>query len=121
MRKGPNKSSRLHAHLQVVEIFTRESWMNFFEKFRGFDDEISHEFSLSLVPHTRTHATVTTRGFSIEITLEFISRVTTLPLGLHWSRDEKPIGQASKRKFFQDNEIHVEDKNGIMRASVPYP
>jgi len=58
------------------------NWMNFFEKFRGFDDEISHEFALFLVPHTRTHATVTIRGLSIEITPEFISRVTTLPLGL---------------------------------------
>lgn len=55
--------------------------MNFFEKFRGFDDEIAHEFSLSLVPHTRTHATVTIRGLSTEITNEFISRVTTFILG----------------------------------------
>ena len=95
--------------------------MNFFEKFRGFDDEIAQEFSLSLVPHTRTHATVTIRGLSIEITPEFISRVTTLPLGLPWSKDEKPIGLAAKKKFFQDNETPIEDKNGIRRASIPYP
>jgi len=66
--------------------------MNFFEKFRGFDDEISHEFSLSPVLHTRTHAIVTIRSLSIEITPEFISRVTTLPLGLPWSKDEKITG-----------------------------
>ena len=96
--------------------------MNFFEKFRGFDDEIAQEFALSLVPHTRTHATVTIRGLSIEIkTHEFISRITTLPLGLPWSKDEKPIGHAAKKKFFQDNETPVEDKNGIRRASIPYP
>ncbi len=47
---------------------------------------------LSLVPHTRTHATITIRGLSIEMTPEFINRVTTLPLGLPWSKDEKPIG-----------------------------
>ena len=110
MRKEPINSTRIHAHPQVVEIFTRANWMNFFEKFRGFDDEIAHEFSLSLVLHTRTHATVNTRGLSTEITLEFISRVTTLPLGMPWSKDEKMIGQVSKRKFFQDNETPVEDK-----------
>jgi len=95
--------------------------MNFFEKFIGFDDEISHKFSLSLVPHTITHATITIRGLSIEITSEFISRITTLPLGLPWSKDEKIIGHAAKRKFFQDNETPIEDKNGIRRASVLYP
>ena len=103
MRKELTNSIRLHAHPQVVEIFTSANWMNFFEKFRGFDDEISHEFSLSLVPHKRTHSTVTIRGLSIEITLEFISRVTTLPLALPWSKDEKIIGETAKRKFFQDN------------------
>jgi len=56
--------------------------MNFFEKFRGFDDEIANEFALSLVPHTRTYATITIRCLSIEITTEFIGKVTTLPLGL---------------------------------------
>ena len=121
MRKEPTNSTRLHAHPQVVEIFTRENWMNFFEKFRRFDDEISHEFALSLVPHIRTPATVTIRGLSIEITPEFISRVTTLPLGLPWSKDEKPIGQAAKKNFFQNNETPVEDKIGIRRASIPYP
>lgn len=121
MRKELSNSTTLHAHPQVVEIFTRANWMNFFEKFRWFDDEISHEFSLSIVPHTRTHATIAIRGLSIEITPEFISRVTTFPLGLPWSKDEKPIGQAAKTKFFQDNETPVGDKYGIRRASVPYP
>ena len=121
MRKEPTNSTRLHAHPQVVDIFTRATWMNFFEKFRGFDDEIAQEFALSLVLHTRTHATVTIRGISIEITPKFISKVTTLPIGLPWSKDEKLIGQATKKKFFQDIETPVEDKNGIRRASIPYP
>ena len=37
------------------------------------------------------------------------------------SKDEKPIGQAPKKNFFQNNETPVEDKNGIRRASIPYP
>ena len=112
----PTNSSRLHAHPQVVDIFTRENWMIFFEKFRGFDEEIAQEFSHSLVPHTRTYATVTFRGIYMEITPKFISRVTTLPLGLPWSKDEKPIGQAAKKNFSQNNETLVQDKNGIRRV-----
>lgn len=121
MKKEPTNSTRLHEHPQAVAIFTRANWMTFFEKFQGFDEEIAKEFVLSLVPHSRTHATITFRGLSMEITPEFISRVTTLPLGLPWSKDEKPIGQAAKKNFFQKNEHHVEDKNGIRRTSIPYP
>ena len=121
LRKEPTNSARLHAHPRAVDIFIRENWMIFFEKFQGLDEEISQEFALSMVPHTRTHATVTFRGLSMEITPHFINRVTTLPLGLPWSNDEKPIGQATKKNFFQNNETPVEDKNGIIRDSIPYP
>jgi len=57
----------------------------------------------------------------MEITSEFISKVSTLPLGLPWSKDDKPIGQDSEKNFFQNNQTHVENKNGIRRASIPYP
>jgi len=57
----------------------------------------------------------------MEITFEFISRVTTLPVGLPWSKDEKPIGQAAEKHLFQNNETPIEDKNNIIRASIPYP
>lgn len=121
MRKEPTNSTRLHEHPQVVAIFTRENWMPFFEKFRGFDEEVAQEFTLSLVPHSRTHATINFRGISMEMTPEFIIRVTTLPLGLPWSKDEKPIGKFANKTFFQNNEHLVEDKNGIIRTSIPYP
>jgi len=74
-----------------------------------------------LVPHSRTHATITIRGLSIKITPEFISRVTTPLLALPWSKDDKPIGQDAKKILFQNNETPVEDKNGIRRASIQYP
>lgn len=57
----------------------------------------------------------------MEITPEFISRVTSFPLGLPWSKDEKTMGQVVKKTFFQPNEHLVEDKNGIRRTSIPYP
>jgi len=74
--------------------------MPFFEKFQGFDEEVAQGFALSLVSHSKTHATVTLRGLTMEITPKFISRVTSLPLGLHWSKDEKPMGQVAKKTFF---------------------
>jgi len=82
---------------------------------------VSQEFSLSLIPHSRTHATVTLRGLSMEITLEFIRRVTNLPFELSWSKDEKQIGKYAKKNFFQPNEHPVEEKNDIRKTSIPYP
>lgn len=74
-----------------------------------------------MVPHSKTHATVTFRGIAIEISPDFISRVTSLPLGLLWSKDEKPLGQVAEKTFFQPNEHHIEDQNGIRRTSIHYP
>ena len=121
MRKEPKNSFRLHEHLEVVAIFTRENWMPFFENFSGFDEEVAQEFDLYLVTHSKTHATITFRGLTMEITPKFISRVTSLPLGLPWSKDEKPMGQVAKKTFFQPYEHLVEDKIGIRRTSIPYP
>jgi len=47
------------------------------------------DFSLSLIPLTRIHATVVVRGLSIELILELISRITTLPLGVPWRKEDK--------------------------------
>lgn len=57
----------------------------------------------------------------MEINLDFISRVTILPLELPWSKEEKPLVQVAKKTFFQPNEHFVEDKNGIRRTIIPYP
>jgi len=95
--------------------------MPFFEKLRGYDEEVMVEFALSLIPHSKSHATVSFRSLTMEITLEFINRVTSLPLGLPWTKEEKPQGQVSKKTFFQPDEHPVEEKNGITRTSIPYP
>lgn len=120
MRKEPLNSTRLHEHPEVVGLFTISNWTAFFEKLHEYDEEVTEEFSLSLTPHSKTHAIVSFRGLTIEITPKFISRVTSLPLGLPWSKEEKPLGQVAKKTFFQPNEHPVEDKNGIRRTSIPY-
>lgn len=121
MRKEPLNSSKLHEHPEVVSLFTKASWMPFFEKIHGYDEEVAEEFLMSLRPHSKTHATVSFRGLTIELTPEFISRVTDLPLGLPQSKEEKPLGQVAKKTFFQVDEHPAEDKNGVRRTSLPHP
>jgi len=95
--------------------------MGFFEKFTEYDDKVAQEFSHSLTPHSRIHATVIVRGLPIDLTPELISRVTTLPLGIPWRKEDKADNQVAKRKFFLKGEEPTEDKNGVRRHSLPYP
>ena len=61
------------------------------------------------------------RGLSVTITPERISRITTLPLGLQWRKKDKGSSTYAKKKFFFEDEEPIEEKNGIIRESIPYP
>jgi len=73
--------------------------MGFFERFRGYDDEVAQEFSLSLTPHSRIHASVVVRGPTIDLTPKLINKVTTLPLGISWRKEDKGDSQVEKKKI----------------------
>ena len=64
-RREPTNTVRIHQHHPMLEIFTRHNWMDFFEKLRGYDDEVAKYFSLYLIPLIRTHATVVVRDLFI--------------------------------------------------------
>jgi len=119
--REPTNTMRIQQQPQVLEIFTRHNWMGFFEKFIGYDDEVAQEFAHSLTPHNKIHATVLVRGLIIDLIPELISRVTTLPLGIPWRKEDKADNQVTKRKFFLEGEEPTEDKNGVRRDSLPYP
>lgn len=74
---------------------------------------------MSLRPHSKTHAIVIFRVLTLELTPDFISRITGLPLGLPWSKKEKSLGQVAKKTFFLPEEHPLEDKNEIRRTSLP--
>jgi len=120
-RREPINNVRIHQHPHVLEIFTRHNWMGFFEKLSRYDDEVAKGFSLSLIPLTRTHAIVVVRGCSIDLTPEIITRITTLPLGVPYRKEDKGNSQTAKNKFFLEGEEAMEDKNRVRRAILPYP
>jgi len=103
------------------EIFTRHQWMGLFELLRGYDDDLAREFAMSLIPLTRASATVVVRGFSVTITPKSISRITTLPLGLQWRKEDKTNNTIAQKGFFLEGEEPIEEKNGVRRESIPYP
>ena len=74
---------------------------------------------MSLRPQSKTHATVSFSGLTLELTPELISGVTGLPLGLPQRKEERSLGQVAKKTFFLPEEHHAEDKNGVRRTSLP--
>jgi len=50
------------------------------------------------------------RGIPIEITPELINKVTTLPLGVSWRKEDKGDNYVAKRKLFLEGEEPTEDK-----------
>jgi len=120
-RREPTRTTRIHQHPPVVEIFTRHQWLGFFELLRGYDDVVDMEFAMSLIPQARVSAIVVVRGFSVKITPESIRKITTLPLSLQWRKEDKASKALAKKNFFFEGEEPIEYKNGIRRESIPYP
>ena len=119
IRKELSDSSKLHKHPEVVDLFTQANWISFFDKIQGHDEEITEEFLMSLRPQSKTHATVSFRGLTLELTPELISQVTGLPLGFPWRKEERSLGQVAKKTFFLPEEHPVEEKNRVRRTSLP--
>jgi len=120
-KREPTNTTTIQQHPPMVEIFRRHQWMGFFERTRGYDDYVAREFSLSLIPLTRTNSTTMLKGLSVAITLEVISRVTRLPLGLPWRKEDKGNNTLEKKNLFLEGEEPMEEKNGNIRESIPYP
>lgn len=88
---------------------------------KGYDDDVAREFSLSLIPLTKTNTTTVVKGLSVALTLQVISKITTLPLGLAWRKEDKGNITLAKKSLFLEGEEPIEDKNGIRRESIQYP
>ena len=102
-------------------MFTRHNWMGFFEKMRGYDDEVVRYFVLSLIPLTKTHATTVVKGILVEIPSKVIGRITELPRRLPWRKEDKGNNTLAKKKLFLEGEEVMEEKNEVIRENLPYP
>ena len=79
---------------------------------------ITEEFLRSLKPKSKTLATFNFRGLTLRLTPQLISRVTDLPKGVPWDKEETKLGQKAKKEFFLSEEQFSEDKNGVRRTSL---
>lgn len=118
IRKEPSDYNKLWETPEVVDLFSRAHWMTFCDKLQGHDDEITEEFLRSLKLKSKTLAIVNFRGLTLRLTPHLISRVTDLPMGVPWDKEERKLGQKVKKEFFFPEEQFSEDKNGVGRTSL---
>jgi len=119
--REPSDTKRIHQHPLVEGIFRIHRWLGFFELLKRYDDDFSFEFSMAMNSQTCDNSTTVVRGLVISLSPKLISRVTTLPLGIKWNKEDKATSVTAKKNLFTSNEKPIEDKNGFRRESLPYP
>lgn len=77
----PTDTKRIHQHTLVGNIFRRHQWLGFFELLKGYDDDITHEFSMALHSQGEDSATIVVKGLAISLSHETIRRLITLLFG----------------------------------------
>jgi hypothetical protein len=95
--------------------------LGYFERLRGYDDEVAIEFSLKFPEYTREGVCGHSEGTVIRINEASINRITSFPMGLPWDKEERQEAITAKKAFFLPNEKPDEDKNGIKRETLPHP
>ena len=64
-RRGHTNSKIIHQYPLLIDICTSHQWMGFFDRIKGYDDEIAHEFDKALQPWGEDSATTIERGIVI--------------------------------------------------------
>lgn len=73
-------------------MFSRGHWMSFCDKIQGHNDEITEEFLRALKAKSKTLVVVNIRGLTFRLPPQLISRVTNLPMGVPWDKEERKLG-----------------------------
>jgi hypothetical protein len=120
-KREPIKPSRVYDNPKILEIFQKCNWLGYFERLRGYDDEVAMEFSLNFQNIQEKEYVATMRGLIIRINEASIKKVSSLPMGLLGIKRRGKKSINAKNEFFLPNEKPDEDKNGIKRESLPHP
>jgi hypothetical protein len=88
-RRVPIKPSRVYDNPEIIEIFHRCNFLGYFERLKGYNDEVAIEFSHNF-HNINEHEYVTiVRGITIRINEASIRKVSILPMGVPWEKYER--------------------------------
>jgi hypothetical protein len=115
-RNEPNNVDSIRKHPAVMQIFEQAGWLQFLEKFQGFDLDLTMEFAWSC---DGSQATV--RRLDILVSEESLSRVTGLSLqGEKWYKNFK-VAPESWIPFLKAPSPLPDLRRGIARDTLSSP
>jgi hypothetical protein len=101
----PNGSQTLLLYEDTREDLKGQGWLEFLEKFQGYNLQVAQEFSLSFDEFQAKVGDI-----QVEITEEFLSQETSLPLSGHkWFKNSK-VEEVPWSLFFTSRKIQCCDK-----------
>jgi hypothetical protein len=115
-RNEPNNIENIRKNPAVMRIFEQAGWLQFLEKFQGFDFDLTMEFAQSF---DGKQATV--RRLNILVSEESMSRITGLPLqGEKWYKNFK-VAPESWIPFLKVPSPLPDLRRGIAREALSSP
>jgi hypothetical protein len=103
-----------------VEIFQKCEWLGYFERLRGFDDEVAMEFSQNFQSIRDQEFVTTIRGITIRVNEASISKVSSLPsafLGTK-KKGKKPLMPRRHSSFLMRS---LMKKKWHKKETLPHP
>jgi len=87
-RKEGHTSTTWSYQVNSLEIFQRSDLLGYFDKLRGYDDEITLEFALNFHNIKVQEYVTAIKGLEIFVDEDSISRVSIFTMGLPWDKEE---------------------------------
>jgi hypothetical protein len=120
-RRETTKPSRVYENPEIVEIFHICDWLGYFERIKGYDDEVAIEFDKNCQNIQEQEYVTKVRRLVIRINETSIRRVSSLPLALPRDKEEMKEAINSNKAFFLPNKKPHEDTNGVKMEILPLP
>lgn len=88
-KRNPIDTYRIHQNPRVRYILETCKWLRFFEKLKGYDEEISLEFDTCFQCPKGHEIVIEIKGLIVYIDKYLIRKVITLPKGIKWRKEDE--------------------------------
>lgn len=101
VRREPTNHKKMFRNPEVVDIFQKLGWINYFQKLDGFDEEVAMEFATNLKKDNEKKSITEVRVLKITLTKEYLSLLIRIPKGRRWDNDNRESTGRDKKTFFR--------------------
>lgn len=70
--------SKIWQQPEVVEIFERYHWIDYFNKLRGYNYDVAREFSMNFQKHGKNRYAIVVKGLEIFVTKAILIKISRM-------------------------------------------